>query len=133
LCCSRSSRRTSNTADVGGYLSHELSALAGRHRHVGAVYGRGLYQGIDLVEGDGSTTPLNSTAVDAICERLLELGCIVQPTGLHGNVLKVKPPLCIRRSDAELFVSRLDQVLTERDAFATLAEPHTPSTDWRDA
>lgn len=122
-----------NAADIGGYLSEQLSVLADRHRHVGAVYGRGLYQGIDLVEGDGSTTPLNATAVDAICERLLELGCIVQPTGLHGNVLKVKPPLCIRRSDAELFVSRIDRVLTEREAFATLAGPHTPSTDWRDA
>ena len=122
-----------NAADVGGYLAEQLSVLADRHRHIGAVYGRGLYQGIDLVEGDGSTTPLNSTAVDAICERLLELGCVVQPTGLHGNVLKVKPPLCIRRSDAELFVSRIDQVLTEREAFATLARPHTPSTDWRDA
>lgn len=129
----RDERLQHNAADVGGYLSEQLSTLADRHRHIGAVYGRGLYQGIDLVEGDGSTTPLNPSAVDAICERLLELGCIVQPTGLHGNVLKVKPPLCIRRSDAELFVSRLDQVLTERAAFATLAGPHTPPTDRIDA
>ena len=31
----------------------------------------------------------------AICERLLELGVIMQPTGDHMNVLKIKPPLCL--------------------------------------
>ena len=48
-----------------------------------------------------------------ICERMRELGVIVQPTGDHGNVLKVKPPLCITEADAELFVVALDRALRE--------------------
>ena len=40
-------------------------------------------------------------------------GVVVQPTGDHGNVLKVKPPLCITEPDAELFVVALDRALRE--------------------
>ena len=31
----------------------------------------------------------------AICDRMLELGVVIQPTGDHQNILKTKPPLCI--------------------------------------
>ena len=48
-----------------------------------------------------------------ICERMRALGVVVQPTGDHGNVLKVKPPLCITESDAEFFVVALDRALRE--------------------
>ena len=48
----------------------------------------------------------------AICERMRELGVIVQPTGDRQNVLKVKPPMCITRESADFFVDMLDRVLT---------------------
>jgi 4-aminobutyrate aminotransferase-like enzyme len=48
----------------------------------------------------------------AICERLRELGVIVQPTSVHGNVLKIKPPLCISEENADRFLARLDEVLS---------------------
>lgn len=110
-----------NAAEIGDHLSVQLALLAGRHGEIGAVYGRGLYQGIDLVVDDGGTTALPEADVCAICERLLELGCLVQPTGLHGNVLKIKPPLCLTASDADHFVAAVDQVLGERCAFRELA------------
>ena len=49
----------------------------------------------------------------AICERLLELGVIVQPTGDHLNILKIKPPLCIDRASADFFADTLDRAFTE--------------------
>jgi 4-aminobutyrate aminotransferase-like enzyme/Ser/Thr protein kinase RdoA (MazF antagonist) len=126
----RDERLQDNARDVGEYLAVRLAELADRHREIGAVYGLGLYQGIDLVNGDGSKTPLPASAIDAICERLLELGCIVQPTGLHGNVLKVKPPLCLERSDAECFLDAVDQMLSERAAFRSLSSD-TATPRWR--
>ena len=108
---------TSATTDSA---PEQLSELASRHWQICAVYGRGLYQGIDLVAGEGSTTPTAPALVDALCTRLLELGCIAQPTGLFGNVLKVKPPLCIQLSDADRFISVLSQALTEQAEFAEL-------------
>lgn len=123
----RDERLQENAHEVGAHLSQRLAELTARHPEIGAVYGRGLYQGIDLVVGDSSTTPLPASAIEAICERLLDLGCVVQPTGLLGNVLKIKPPLCLTHSDADRFVDAVDRVLTERSAFRALSTntPHT--------
>jgi 4-aminobutyrate aminotransferase-like enzyme len=48
----------------------------------------------------------------AICARLLELGVIMQPTGDHQNVLKIKPPLVVTIASADAFVDALDRVLS---------------------
>jgi 4-aminobutyrate aminotransferase-like enzyme len=101
-----------NAARVGDELKRSLTALAGDHQLIGAVHGRGLYQGVDLVIDRDTREPAVEQA-RWICERMRELGVIVQPTGDHGNVLKVKPPLCITESDADLFVIALDRALRE--------------------
>jgi 4-aminobutyrate aminotransferase-like enzyme len=126
----RDERLLENARDVGAHLSVRLAELTERHSEIGAIYGSGLYQGIDLVQGGGSRTPLPASAIDAICERLLELGCIVQPTGLLGNVLKIKPPLCLNHSDADRFVDAVDRTLTERSAFAAFSAPNVEHHNW---
>jgi 4-aminobutyrate aminotransferase-like enzyme len=101
-----------NAAAVGGALHEALLAQMDDHELIGAVHGRGLYQGVDLVVDRDTREPAPAHA-RWICERMRELGIIDQPTGDHGNVLKVKPPLCISESDAEQFVAVLDRVLSE--------------------
>jgi 4-aminobutyrate aminotransferase-like enzyme len=34
-------------------------------------------------------------------------------SGRHGNVLKVRPPLCITRDEAALIVTTLDEALSD--------------------
>ncbi|MFZ0385779.1 MAG: aminotransferase class III-fold pyridoxal phosphate-dependent enzyme, partial [Solirubrobacteraceae bacterium] len=101
-----------NALRVGSALNRSLTALAGDHQLIGAVHGRGLYQGVDLVLDRATREPAVAQA-RWICERMRELGVVVQPTGDHGNVLKVKPPLCITESDADRFVVSLDRALRE--------------------
>ena len=67
--------------------------------------------GIELVRDHQSLEPAPEET-SAICERMRELGVIVQPTGDRKNVLKVKPPMCISRESADFFVDMLDQVLS---------------------
>ncbi|MDO3399575.1 aminotransferase class III-fold pyridoxal phosphate-dependent enzyme [Mycolicibacterium neoaurum] len=114
-----------NASEVGSHIADRLRDMSHRHPVIGAVHGRGLYQGIDLVCAPGSTDALPAEQVAAICERLRELGCIVAPTGAHGNVLKVKPPLCLTREQADRFLSALDRVLTERGRYLELSRPNT--------
>ena len=54
------------------------------------------------------------------CDRMLELGVIIQPTGDHMNILKTKPPLCIDIESADFFVDTLDRVPAKRVVARTL-------------
>ncbi|GAB3051678.1 aminotransferase [Sediminivirga luteola] len=101
-----------NAAAIGERLRAGAEALAGRHRLIGAVHGRGLYQGIELVR-DRETLEPAVEETRALCARMLELGVIVQPTGDRQNVLKVKPPMCLSPASADHFIEALDRVLTE--------------------
>jgi 4-aminobutyrate aminotransferase-like enzyme/Ser/Thr protein kinase RdoA (MazF antagonist) len=99
-----------NTVEVGAHLKARLEELGRRHPLIGAVHGLGLYLGVELVRSPATLEPATEEAA-AICDALLEQGCIVQPTGDYRNVLKIKPPLVITRESADWFVDALDRVL----------------------
>ncbi|WP_344312833.1 aminotransferase class III-fold pyridoxal phosphate-dependent enzyme, partial [Agromyces terreus] len=101
-----------NALDVGTRLKGRLEELATRHPLIGAVHGLGLYLGVEFVRDRETLEPATDETA-AICERLLGLGVIMQPTGDHRNVLKTKPPLCLTEESADFFVAMLDRVLVE--------------------
>lgn len=101
-----------NALEVGTRLKHRLEELATRHPLIGAVHGLGLYLGVEFVRDRATLEPATAETA-AICDRLLELGVVMQPTGDHQNVLKTKPPLCLDDDSADFFVAMLDRVLSE--------------------
>lgn len=101
-----------NARGVGGLLKAGLAGLGERHELVGAVHGQGLYLGVDLVRDRHTREPAVAEA-EAVCERLRDLGVIAQPTGDLGNIVKVKPPLCITADSARFAVEAFDRVLTD--------------------
>jgi 4-aminobutyrate aminotransferase-like enzyme/Ser/Thr protein kinase RdoA (MazF antagonist) len=101
-----------NASLVGAHLKSGLQALQQRHPIIGTVHGIGLYLGVEMVR-DAETLDPATEETAAICDRMLELGVVIQPTGDHLNILKTKPPLCIDVEDADFYVDTLDRVLTE--------------------
>jgi 4-aminobutyrate aminotransferase-like enzyme/Ser/Thr protein kinase RdoA (MazF antagonist) len=101
-----------NAARVGGHLKARLEALAVRHSLIGAVHGSGLYLGVEFVRDRATLEPATEETA-AICDRMLELGVIIQPTSDRMCVLKIKPPLCLDVAGADFFADALDRVLTE--------------------
>lgn len=101
-----------NARVVGDHLRRRLLALADRHPIIGAVHGMGLYLGVEMVR-DRTTLEPAPEETAAICERMRELGVIMQPTSDRMCVLKIKPPLGIGIADADFFADTLDRVLTE--------------------
>lgn len=101
-----------NALRVGEHLKTRLLALRDKHPIVGTVHGMGLYLGVEMIR-DATTLEPAPEETTAICERMLELGVIIQPTGDHQNILKTKPPLCIDIAGADFYVDTLDRVLTE--------------------
>ena len=100
-----------NARVVGGHLKARLEELGERHPLVGTVHGSGLYLGLEFVRDRDTLQPATEETA-AICDRLLELGIIMQPTGDHQNVLKIKPPLCVSRESVDYFADMLDRVLS---------------------
>jgi 4-aminobutyrate aminotransferase-like enzyme/Ser/Thr protein kinase RdoA (MazF antagonist) len=101
-----------NARVVGAHLRQRLLELADRHELIGAVHGMGLYVGVELVRDRETLEPATEETA-AICERLRELGVIMQPTSDRMCVLKIKPPLGIGTADADFFADALDRVLSE--------------------
>jgi 4-aminobutyrate aminotransferase-like enzyme/Ser/Thr protein kinase RdoA (MazF antagonist) len=100
-----------NARVVGAHLKGRLEQLALKHPLIGAVHGSGLYLGVELVRDRVTREPATAETA-AICERMLELGVVIQPTGDRLCVLKTKPPLCLDELSADHFVDALDEVLS---------------------
>ncbi|MBV5245951.1 aminotransferase [Mycolicibacterium sp. PAM1] len=101
-----------NAFRVGGHLKGRLEGLRDKHPLIGTVHGFGLYLGVEMVR-DPQTLEPAPEETSAICDRMLDLGVVIQPTGDHQNILKTKPPLCIDVEAADFYVDTLDRVLTE--------------------
>ncbi len=46
-------------------------------------------------------------------ERMREMGVLIGKGGLHGNVFRVKPPMCWTLADADYLVDVMDIALSE--------------------
>jgi 4-aminobutyrate aminotransferase-like enzyme len=101
-----------NANKIGGYFRAGLRDIAVRHPSIGDVRGAGLFIGIEF-SLPGTTDPDVAAASYAI-NALKERGVLIGAAGAYGNVLKVRPPLCFSRDNADLFLETLDAVLSDR-------------------
>ena len=86
---------------VGEYLLDRLRELQKTEKHITDVRGRGLMIGIDF------DIPQKDVRAPLIYEQHCFTGC----TGT--NTLRLLPPLCLSKSDADDFIERLKKVLAE--------------------
>jgi 4-aminobutyrate aminotransferase len=76
-----------------------LDGLATTCAAVAEVRGRGLMLGVELVEADGRTpAPVLGAAV---LEAARCRGVLIGLGGLHGNCLRIAPPLSVSADEAE--------------------------------
>jgi len=47
-----------------------------------------------------------------VLERLREIGVLAGKGGLDGNVLRIKPPLCLTADDADFAIEAIDYALS---------------------
>lgn len=104
-----------NCAAVGSHLLGALRALQSRFVLLGDVRGRGLMIGCELVKNRESKEPASEACRD-ILEFCREHGLLLGKGGLHGNVLRIKPPMCIGRDDADFIIEVLAAALTACEA-----------------
>lgn len=105
-----------NARLVGGRLKSGLQRLMSHHALVGDVRGMGLMIGVELVTDRTKKTPARNETLDVL-EAAREMGVLLGKGGLDGNVLRIKPPMCITAEDADFALDVLDR------AFSAVA-PH---------
>ena len=96
-----------NAARIGARLKAGFEDLARRHDLIGDVRGLGLMLGIELVKDHSSKAPAKEECA-RVFERCRELGLLIGKGGLHGSVLRIKPPMCLTAADADFLLEVLD-------------------------
>jgi 4-aminobutyrate aminotransferase-like enzyme len=99
-----------NSADVGDYVLQGFGELKARHEIIGDVRGSGLFFGIDLVQ-DRTTKKPAADKARSIVNEMRRNGILMSKIGEHDNVLKLRPPLCFSRDNADQLISTLDNVM----------------------
>ncbi len=101
-----------NAASVGSYLRAGLEDLQKKYPLIGDVRGMGLMQALELVTDRESKTPA-PVETARLLEAAREEGLLIGKGGLYGNVIRISPPLNIRKSDVDEFLRLLDASLAK--------------------
>jgi len=125
-----------NAKEVGAYLKDRLLELQDKYGGVGAanqnpdhkgaaqnqnpdrkggpligeVRGLGLMIGVELVKNLQTKEPAIAETAD-IVEQAKTRGLLLGKGGLHGNVIRIKPPMCITKDDCDFLTDCLDECL----------------------
>jgi alanine-glyoxylate transaminase/(R)-3-amino-2-methylpropionate-pyruvate transaminase len=101
-----------NALELGAVFRNGLRELMSGHALIGDVRGLGLMLGIELVKDRMTKEPAKEEC-KRVMERAKDLGLLVGRGGYYGNVIRIKPPLCITRADVDFALAVLDMALSE--------------------
>lgn len=87
-----------NARKVGGQLRMDLDRLAEEVPNIGDVRGKGLMLGVEFVVP--TTTDPDVATTKQVMEAARRRGLLIGAGGLHGNVLRIAPPLSITSEEA---------------------------------
>ncbi|XP_025830046.1 alanine--glyoxylate aminotransferase 2, mitochondrial-like [Agrilus planipennis] len=109
-----------NSGNVGTYLLLQLEQLRSELPIIGDVRGKGLMIGVELVAGSGTNDALPVPKFMKFWDYCREQGLIVGRGGIHGNVLRIKPPMCVTKEDADFCVKVIkkasEKILLKEDS-----------------
>lgn len=101
-----------NAAAVGAHLLEGLERLVEEFESCGEARGRGLFLGLELVKYDPALSPETALA-GRVKNRLRAAGVLVGTDGPFNNVIKIKPPICFTRENADRLLASLEAALRE--------------------
>jgi alanine-glyoxylate transaminase/(R)-3-amino-2-methylpropionate-pyruvate transaminase len=101
-----------NCLEVGAYCMQGLERLKTTHAVIGDVRGKGLMIGLELVKDRKTKEPAKDECAQVL-EHTKELGLLIGKGGFYGNVLRIKPPMCISRADVDFMLEVLDIAFAE--------------------
>jgi 4-aminobutyrate aminotransferase-like enzyme len=98
-----------NAARMGRYFAEAAWAL--RDPWIGDVRFIGLLGGIELVKNRDTREILGKAEMSKVKDHLHAQGMLITVSGMHGNVLRLQPPLSITSQQLDQFIAALRNTL----------------------
>jgi alanine-glyoxylate transaminase / (R)-3-amino-2-methylpropionate-pyruvate transaminase len=99
-----------NAKKLGARFKAGLEKLAKSRKLIGDVRGMGLMIGVELVRDRATKEPASGETADLL-EAAREMSVLVGKGGMNGNVLRIKPPMCITEADVDYAIDVIDRGL----------------------
>lgn len=98
-----------NALNRGNQFIQGLKKLQEKYpNHIGDVRGKGLMLGVEIVK-DKVSKEADKEATSEVIEICKESGLLIGRGGFYGNVLRIKPVMCLTSEDVEFAVSVLEK------------------------
>ena len=105
-----SEKLVENCARMGRYFTEAAWDL--EDPWIGDVRFTGLLGGIELVKNRDTKEILGKAEVGKVKDHLHAQGMLITVSGLHGNVLRLQPPLSVTQGQIDQFISALRKTLS---------------------
>jgi len=99
-----------NAREVGIRLLKMLQELKEKHEQIGDVRGKGLFLGVEIMEGSDYSQPSKEIAT-VIVNKMKDSGILLSTDGPDHNVIKIKPPMVFNFQNACQLAETLDRIL----------------------
>ncbi|ACB73912.1 aspartate aminotransferase family protein [Opitutus terrae] len=99
-----------NCLTLGRHLLEGLEKLKARHAIIGDVRGQGLMLGIEFVKDRVTKEPGRELCAQVV-ENARELGLLLGKGGLWSQTIRIAPPMCLTRADADFILAVLDEAI----------------------
>jgi alanine-glyoxylate transaminase/(R)-3-amino-2-methylpropionate-pyruvate transaminase len=98
--------------ELGEHLLAGMRSLQAKYDRIADVRGRGLMLGMEFVT-DGESLEPDPALTAAVHDAAKDHGLLLGKGGSSGNVLRIKPPMCITREDCDFALAVLDAAIGE--------------------
>jgi 4-aminobutyrate aminotransferase-like enzyme len=98
-----------NAFRMGEYLKPRFMALKKKFPFLGDVRGKGLVMGLEFVDPSDGNKP-SPEITKKVVLRCAEHGVLLGKVGMHGNVIRIAPPLIITKEEIHLAVDVFEEV-----------------------
>ncbi len=98
----------SNSEKIGNQVRKRITELQDQISLIGEFRGKGLMIGVELVKDKKAKTPATDETTE-LAKRFMKKGVLVGTGGVHGNVIRFQPPLCITTEQATKVLNIFEQ------------------------
>jgi 4-aminobutyrate aminotransferase-like enzyme len=99
-----------NALEVGHQLMEGFKSMQGDHEWIHDVRGAGLFLGIELVKQSDAGSPAAKEA-KGIINSMKDKGILLSTDGPYNNVIKIKPPICFSRDNADQLLDEFEKTI----------------------